>query len=135
MPEQKVKTDVEKVLEDGMGLKLTIKELRQHNVMDMSQEEGKTKLTDVGPSLDIHLSSPTSGNLTYRVYMSYHNMLAVGRIGASEMTYDDLSFYPADWLRMEQLGAELNETNKIEGKRSTDENSDAVEADMKDSEL
>ncbi|MEN8169364.1 MAG: cytochrome c biogenesis protein ResB [Pseudomonadota bacterium] len=134
-PEQKVKTEVNKVLEDGMGLKLTIKELRQHNVMNMSQEEGKTKLSDVGPSLDIHLSSPSSGNLTYRVYMSYPHMLAFGRTGASEMTYDDLGFSPADTLRMELLGAYLDEVSKIEGERGPDQNRAAFAAAMKSLDL
>ncbi len=134
-PEQKVKTAVHKELEDGMGLKLTIKELRQHNVMNMSQEEGKTKLTDVGPSLDIHLSSPSSGNLTFRVYMSYPHMLAFGRTGDSEMTYDDLGFAPSDSLRMELLGAYLNEVSKIEGERSADQNRAAFAAAMKSLDL
>lgn len=121
-PEQKVETAVDKELEDGMGLKLTIKELRQHNVMNMSQEEGKTKLTDVGPSLDIHLSSPSSGNLTYRVYMSYPHMLAFGRTGDKEMIYDDLGFVPSDSLRMQLLSSYLAEVSKIEGERSPDQN-------------
>jgi cytochrome c biogenesis protein len=130
-PEQKVKTEVNKELEDGMGLKLTIKELRQHNVMNMAQEEGKTKLTDVGPSLDIHLSSPTSGNITYRVYMSYPHMLAFGHTGDTEMTYDDLGFAPSDSLRMELLGAYLDEASKIEGDRSPDQNRAAFAAAMR----
>lgn len=129
-PEQKVKTEVNKELEDGMGLKLTIKELRQHNVMNMAQEEGKTDLRDVGPSLDIHLSSPTSGNITYRIYMSYPHMLAFGRTGEQEMTYDDLGFAPSDTLRMELLGAYLEEASKIEGERSPDQNRAAFAAAM-----
>jgi cytochrome c biogenesis protein len=130
-PEQKVKTEVNKELEDGMGLKLTIKELRQHNVMNMAQEEGKTQLTDVGPSLDIHLSSPTSGNITYRVYMSYPHMLAFGHTGDAEMTYDDLGFAPSDSLRMELLGAYLDEASKIEGERGPDQNRAAFAAAMR----
>lgn len=129
-PEQKIKTEVHKELEDGMGLKLTIKELRQHNVMNMAQEEGKAKLTDVGPSLDIHLSSPASGNITYRVYMSYPHMLAFGHTGDSEMTYDDLGFSPADSLRVELLGAYLNEVSKIDGERTPDQNRAAFAAAM-----
>jgi cytochrome c biogenesis protein len=130
-PEQKIKTEVNKELEDGVGLKLTIKELRQHNVMNMAQEEGKTKLTDVGPSLDIHLSSPVSGNITFRVYMSYPHMLAFGRTGESEMTYDDLGFSPADSLRVELLSAYLDEVSKIEGERGPDQNRAAFAAAMR----
>ncbi len=129
-PEQKIETSVDKVLEDGMGLKLTIKELRQHNVMNMSQEEGKTKLSDVGPSLDIHLSSPSSGNLTYRIYMSYPHMLAFARTGDKEMTYDDLGFVPSDALRMKLLSSYLGEVNKIEGERGPEQNRAAFAAAM-----
>lgn len=134
-PEQKVESAVNKVLEDGMGLKLTIKELRQHNVMNMATEEGKTDLRDVGPSLDIHLSSPSSGNITYRIYMSYPHMLAFGRTGDTEMTYDDLGFAPSDTLRMQLLGAYLAEVSKIEGERGAEQNRAAFAAAMKSLEL
>lgn len=134
-PEQKVVSAVNKVLEDGMGLKLTIKELRQHNVMNMATEEGKTDLRDVGPSLDIHLSSPSSGNITYRIYMSYPHMLAFGRTGDTEMTYDDLGFAPSDTLRMQLLGAYLAEVSKIEGERGAEQNRAAFAAAMKSLEL
>lgn len=134
-PEQKVETAVDKELEDGMGLKLTIKELRQHNVMNMAQEEGKTKLSDVGPSLDIHLSSPSSGNITYRIYMSYPHMLAFGRTGDKEMTYDDLGFAPSDSLRMQLLSRYLAEVSKIEGERSPDQNRAAFASAMKSLEI
>ena len=129
-PEQKLESAVHKELEDGMGLKLTIKELRQHNVMNMAREEGKSELRDVGPSLDIHLSSPSSGNITYRIYMSYPHMLAFGRTGDEEMTYDDLGFAPSDTLRMELLAAYLDELSKIEGERGPDGNRAAFAAAM-----
>ncbi|MCW8918111.1 MAG: cytochrome c biogenesis protein ResB [Gammaproteobacteria bacterium] len=129
-PEQKIKSEVHKELEDGMGLKLTIKELRQHNVMNMAQEEGKSELRDVGPSLDIHFSSPSSGNITYRIYMSYPHMLAFGRTGDREMTYDDLGFNPADSVKMELLAAYLDELSKVEGERGPDQNRAAFAAAM-----
>ncbi len=129
-PEQKVKSAVNRELEDGMGLKLTIKELRQHNVMNMSQEEGVTDLRDVGPSLDIHLSSASAGNITYRIYLAYPHMLAFARTGDKAMTYDDLGFPVNDSLRMELLSAYLDEIAKIEGERDPDKNRAAFAAAM-----
>jgi len=134
-PEQKVETAVHRELEDGMGLKLTVKELRQHNVMDMAEEEGKSKLRDVGPSLDIHLSSPTAGNITYRLYMSYPHMLAFARTGEREMTYDDLGFAPADTLKMRLLSAYLDEINKVEGERGPEQNRAAFATAMQRLEI
>lgn len=134
-PMQKVKSAVHKELEDGMGLRLTVKDLRQHNVMNMSQEEGKVELRDAGPSLDIHLSSPSSGNITYRVYLAYPHLLAFARTGDSEMTYDDLGFNPTDSMKMALLGNYLSEVNKIEGERTPDQNRAAFAAAMKKMDL
>ena len=134
-PQQKVETEVHKELEDGMGLKLTVKELRQHNVMNMSSDADRPELRDIGPSLDIHLSSPSSGNITYRVYMSYPHMLAFGRTGESEMTYEDLGFAPSDSTRMQLLGAYLGEVGKIEGERDPDQNRAAFARAMKGMDL
>ncbi len=134
-PEQQIKSAVNRELEDGMGLKLTVKELRQHNVMNMSQKEGETDLRDVGPSLDIHLSSPTAGNITYRIYLAYPHLLAFARTGDREMTYDDLGFPASDKLRMELLAAYLAELSKVEGERDPDKNRAAFAAAMQSMEL
>jgi cytochrome c biogenesis protein ResB len=129
-PEQQIKSAVHKELDDKTGLKLTIKELRQHNVMNMAQEKGKIELRDVGPSLDIHLSSPSSGNITYRAYLSYPHMLAFGRTGDRGMTFEDLGFDPADAVKMGLLAAYLDEVSKIEGERGPDQNRAAFAAAM-----
>ncbi len=111
-PLQKVESIVGKSLEDGVGLKLTIKELRQHNVINMSKESEHPVLSDVGPSLDILFQSPASGSITYRVYLSYPNMLAVARAG--EMIHGDLGFSPTDNRHMELLAAFLNQLSTLE---------------------
>lgn len=119
-PTQKVETAVGKTLEDGVGLKLTVKELRQHNVINMSEDNDRPVLRDVGPSLDILFQSPAGGNITYRIYLAYPNMLAVARAGEQEMIYDDLGFSPADSQHMGLLAAFLAQLSKLEGEITPD---------------
>lgn len=129
-PEQKVKTEVYRELQDSSGMKITVENLRQHNVMNMAQEEGMTELKDVGPALDIHLSSPVSGNITYRSYLAYPHLLAFARMGEDQMTIEDLGFSPTDSLKMSLLSAYLIELKKIGGERDADKNRAAFAAAM-----
>lgn len=104
-PQQIVNTNVERVLQDGMGNKITVSELRQHNIVNISQDIKKPVLRDVGPSLDLIVQSPAIGTITYRAYQSYPNMLAFARVGGKEMIYDDLVLSPADDKLMPLLAA------------------------------
>lgn len=126
-PEHQVEARVHESLEDQMGVKLTIKELRQHNVMNMAEQPGQTELQDVGPSLDLHLSSPSSGNITYRVYLAFPHMLVFARAGETELTYATLGFPLSDSTRMGLLSAYLDELSKLES-RGPDENRAAFAA-------
>ncbi len=96
-PRQQVDTAVERVLEDDTGIRLTIKELRQHNVVNVAESANDPPIMqDIGPSLDILFQSPVSGNITYTVYRAYPHMVAFARMGEEEMTYDAIGFSPAD---------------------------------------
>ncbi|MBI5752283.1 MAG: cytochrome c biogenesis protein ResB [Hydrogenophilales bacterium] len=103
--QQTVNTNVNKTLEDALGNKVAVKELRQHNIINLSANPKQPVLRDVGPSLDVTLQSPASGTLTYRAYLAYPNMLGFARMGAQEMTYDDLGFSPADGPMMALLAS------------------------------
>lgn len=119
-PRQAVETAVGRTLEDGMGIKLQVKELRQHNVVNMSEDPDHEKLTDIGPSLDLLLQSPASGNISYRVYLSYPHMLAFASMGSEEMIYENLGFSPADDQLMGLLAAYLKQMSSIEGEIDAD---------------
>jgi cytochrome c biogenesis protein len=134
-PAQPLKAEVHQQLQDGSGVKLTIGDLRQHNVMNMADEEGKVELQDAGPALDIHLSSPASGNISYRSYLAYPHLLAFARAGDTQMTMEDLGFSPSDATRMSLLSAYLAELKKIEGERDADKNRAAFAAAMRRLEL
>lgn len=119
-PRQAVETSVGRTLEDGMGIKLQIKELRQHNVVNTSEDPAHEKLTNIGPSIDLLLQSPASGNISFRVYLSYPHMLAFAPMGSEEMIYENLGFSPADDLRMGLLAAYLKQVSLIEGEVDAD---------------
>ncbi|MCW9089141.1 MAG: cytochrome c biogenesis protein ResB [Gammaproteobacteria bacterium] len=114
-PAQQVESAVGRTLEEGSGIKLELKELRQHNVINTAQEEGRQQLQDAGPSLDILYQSPASGNITYRLYLAYPHMLAFVPMGAETLTYANLGFSPADSRMMELLAAYLEAVTAIEG--------------------
>jgi len=119
-PRQTIDTTVGRTLEDGMGIKLIVKELRQHNVVNMSEDPQKEKLTNIGPSIDLLLQSPASGNISYRVYLAYPHMLAFAPMGSDEMIYENLGFSPADDLRMGLLAAYLKQVSLIQGEVTPD---------------
>lgn len=129
-PQQLVKSNVDKVLGDEMGNKITISDLRQHNVINMSQDSKKPVLRDVGPSLDVTLQSPANGTISYRIYKLYPNMLAFGRMGSQGMTYDDLGFSPGDGKMMALLAAYLKQL-KESGATTPDARRAAFTAAMK----
>ncbi|HEY0635578.1 MAG TPA: cytochrome c biogenesis protein ResB [Gammaproteobacteria bacterium] len=119
-PRQAVETTVGRTLEDGMGIKLQVKELRQHNVVNMSEDPEHEKLTNIGPSLDLLLQSPASGNISYRVYLAYPHMLAFAPMGSDDMIYENLGFSPADDQLMGLLAAYLKQVSQIEGEVDPD---------------
>lgn len=114
-PRQAVETAVGRTLEDGMGIKLVVKELRQHNVVNMSEDPDKEVLKDIGPSLDLLLQSPASGNISFRVYLAYPHMLAFAPMGSEDMIYENLGFSPADDQLMGLLAVYLKQVSLIEG--------------------
>ena len=131
-PQQVVNTNMERVLEDGMGNKITVAELRQHNVVNMSQDPKKQVLRDVGPSLDVVVQSPASGTITYRAYQSYPNMLAFARMGAKEMIYDDLVLSPADDKLIPLLAAYFKHLKIAPDKASAEAQRAAMEKALRD---
>ncbi len=130
-PQQLVHSNVDKQLGDEMGNKINISELRQHNVVNMSQDAGKQMLRDVGPSLDVTLQSPANGTITYRVYQLYPNMLAYARMGDKDMTYDDLGFSPGDGKMMALLAGYLKQLEQS-GAATPDARRAAFAAAMKE---
>ena len=131
-PQQKVDTQVDKTLEDTLGNKVMVKELRQRNVINMSTDPGKPVLRDVGPSLDVTLQSPASGTLSYRAYLAYPNMLAFARMGVQEMTYDDLGFSPADGPMMALLAAYFRQLQAAPGPATAEAQRAALEAALRE---
>ncbi|HEY0720161.1 MAG TPA: cytochrome c biogenesis protein ResB [Gammaproteobacteria bacterium] len=119
-PRQAVETAVGRTLEDGMGIKLIVKELRQHNVVNMSEDPDKEVLKNIGPSIDLLLQSPASGNISYRVYLAYPHMLAFAPMGSEEMIYENLGFSPADDQLMGLLAAYLKQVSQLQGEVTPD---------------
>jgi len=114
-PAQQLESAVGRTLEDGSGMKLVLQEFRQHNVINVSEDEDHPKLQDAGPSLDILFQSPSSGNITFRVYQAYPHMLAFAPMGAEAMSYDSLGFSPANNRMMGLLAAYLEAVSAIDG--------------------
>lgn len=130
--QQTVDTNVDKTLEDALGNKVMVKELRQNNVINMSADPKKPLLRDVGPSLDVTFQSPASGTLTYRAYLAYPNMLGFARMGAQEMTYDNLGFSPADGQTMALLASYFKHLRAAAGPAAADAQRAALEAALRD---
>lgn len=130
--QQTVDTNVDKTLEDALGNKVMVKELRQHNVINMSTDPNKPVLRDVGPSLDVTLQSPASGTLTYRAYLAYPNMLGFARMGEQEMTYDDLGFSPADGPMMALLASYFKHLRAAADPAAADAQRSALEAALRE---
>lgn len=119
-PKQTVETVIGRALEDGVGIKIQVKELRQHNVVNMSEDPAKEKLSDIGPSLDLLFQSPATGNISYRVYLAYPHMLAFARMGSDDLVYENLGFSPADDQMMGLLAAYLKQLSQIPGEVTPD---------------
>lgn len=134
-PAQRIESAVGRTLEDGSGMKLVLKEFRQHNVVNVSEDADRPQLKDAGPSLDILFQSPASGNITYRVYLAYPHMLAFARMGAEEMTYDSLGFSPGDNRMMGLLAAYLEALDAIEGEVGPDQRRGAFASAMQRMEI
>ena len=134
-PQQTVHTSVGKTLEDALGNKVVVKELRQHNVINMSTNSNKPVLRDVGPSLDVVLQSPANGTLSYRAYLTYPNMLGFAHMGAKGMTYDDLGFSPADGTMMKLLASYFKQLQAAAKPATADAQRSALEAALHESHL
>lgn len=130
--QQTVNTNVDKTLEDALGNKVVVKDLRQHNVINMSKYPNKPVLRDVGPSLDVTLQSPASGTLSYRAYLAYPNMLGFARIGEQEMTYDDLGFSPADGPMMALLASYFKQLRAASNPAAADAQRTALAAALRE---
>lgn len=102
-------------LEDGKGLTLEIKEFRQHNVFNVSEDPDKIKYQDMGASVDILYSSPMAGGILFRAYLSYPHILAFMRMGEEEMTYDNLGFSPGDDSMVSLLNLFLKKQAAFDG--------------------
>lgn len=131
-PQQIINSNVEHVLQDGQGNKITVSELRQHNIVNMSQDVRKPVLRDVGPSLDMIVQSPANGTITYRVYQAYPSMLAFARVGGKEMVYEDFVFSPADDKLIPLLAAYFKHLKTAPDKASPEAQRTAMEKAMVD---
>lgn len=107
-PSQAVDTEVGKILEDGTGLLLSVMSLREHNVLNLSEDPKQQTLRDIGPSVDIRVQSPASGTLVYRVYQRYPNIISYKRLNDEGMTTFDLRMSPGDTGMMKLLSHYLH---------------------------
>jgi cytochrome c biogenesis protein len=135
-PVQRIRTAVGRTLQDAAGNKLIIQDLRQHNVVNMSEDPKKQNLRDVGASLDITYQSPASGgSMTFRVYYSYPYMLDYFRVGENDRTFDDLGFSPGDPKAVELLSRFFTQMQKIPGELTPDQRREAFGTALKETGL
>lgn len=130
--QQKLDTNVGKTMEDGLGNKVMVRDLRQHNVINMSADPKKAVLRDVGPSLDVTFQSPANGTLSYRAYLAYPNMMGFARMGEKEMTYDNLGFSPADGTMMALLASYFKQLRSAPTPATVEAQRNALEAALRE---
>jgi len=135
LPGQIVKTAVGRLLGDNKGTQVTISELHQHNVINMSTDPARTLLKDVGPSLDVQVRSPSEGTITYRLYRYHPSMLAFARMDDADMTYDDLGFSPGDNRFTRLLSAYLRQLKSVPGTLGPAEKHKAFDAALRELKL
>ena len=109
-PQHDISSAVHKILEDpGTGNRISILDLNEHTVLNLSNDPMESRMKDVGPSIDIKIQTPEDGTITYRSYQHYPHILSFKRMGEKKWTTEELGFPPSDKNMIDLLASYLEQ--------------------------